>query len=842
MTANNIPSNDPSAILFLQSANKRCCAKRFTVKGGKVEVVDYDDEIRWNALVDRVDGIDGLGAVLQQAATAGDMIAIVGELIDETVREGIPRRMYGAGAALRPSSRRWLAIDIDKAFAEGETPKDRVAAVIRDRMPKCLHGVRCWYQLTSSYGVAAGFDEIRARLWYWLDEPVQTDALRQWAKQHHEVMDPSIYVAVQPIYIAFPRFKGVPDPVPGERFGFIDGPATEVRVVDMDLEEAKRAAARHSRAGQIVARKDVEPNEAQIRARIDAIGGQISKDSRHFHAEGIICELYGLGCDIPTIAEVAEEAMVRNGRDPRQGEIEELIARAARIDAEGRLKTNHLPLNSVLSETWEDQARREEEEGGETGEELLDKLSQAKAEPLTSANPDGLNAQLFLRIRYPEGGFIRWAEQDWEYTGRHWERLENKETLKHRVDQMGGVSLSEGKAKSCVAKIRGLCGKEKLELPGWISQQTSGSHAIVLRNGMLFVDDAIMEPKSALLPHTMDYFATYSLPFDYDPDARCPRWESCVEEWFKGDRQSMREFQKVFGYLLVPDNRYEKFFVFTDSNGRAGKGTAIRVLEWLLGDEAVGATSFSGFAKDFGLGSMLGKSVILFNEANAQAQADVPPPAIDRLKSITGNDRIEVERKGIDSVYARLKARIVMSCNRMPNFRDPSGALMKRMHLLEFKNTFFGREDDTLKQVGGPLFKELAGIFNWCLKGLEMLNYEDKRFIRPDAADEIFRQAGRIAAPMRAFAQDCLVSCAPAAGSVDKDTLYAVYVAWFTEQEGMQHPLPREKFAAEIRHLFPHRVESRPRAGESRSRRLHGILFSPEGEAIAKKHTFAKDA
>jgi P4 family phage/plasmid primase-like protien len=278
----------------------------------------------------------------------------------------------------------------------------------------------------------------------------------------------------------------------------------------------------------------------------------------------------------------------------------------------------------------------------------------------------------------------------------------------------------------------------------------------------------------------------------------------------------------------------------TDANGRAGKGTAVRVLEWLLGEDAVGATSFTGFAKDFGLGSLAGKSVALFNEANAQSAVDVPLPAIDRLKMITGNDMVEIERKGVDSIHMRLKLRLLMSCNRMPNFRDPSGALMKRMVLLEFKQTFYGREDETLKLVTGPLHAELPGIFNWAMRGLVMLLFHDKKFIRPDSSKESFEQLERISAPIKAFASDCLVACEHMSGEVDKDELYGVYCAWAVDKEGQQRPMGREKFFAEIRHIFPHRMESRKRIAhgrdESRKRIIYGLSFTEEGKSFIGCH------
>jgi len=288
----------------------------------------------------------------------------------------------------------------------------------------------------------------------------------------------------------------------------------------------------------------------------------------------------------------------------------------------------------------------------------------------------------------------------------------------------------------------------------------------------------------------------------------------------------------MFGYLLVPDNRYEKFFVLCDSVGRAGKGTAMQVLTWLLSEANIGATTFQGFAKDFGLASLAERTVCLFNEANAQHSKDVPPLAIDRLKAITGNDAIEIEQKNRDSIYMKMPTRFVISCNRVPKFRDPSGALMKRMHLLEFKQTFDGREVTNLKDVDGPLYKELSGILNWALAGLQMLHLEDKRFIAPAASKEVLSQMERSMAPVKAFFDDC-VQYHPKNGKdgVEKEQLFAVYRRWANDKEGMAFIMGREGFFTELRHLAPLRVERRARNGESgRKRFWFGLSLTEEGK------------
>lgn len=819
-------STDPEAIVFLKSATGRSCAKQFTAKG----VVGYDRETWWLPEVCKARNIGMLGKILDAHAERADCVAVVGALTDEqSTCTRIRRTLMGEHATLTHTKRQWLVLDLDGLPVPVTAAKDQLEIAWQTHIPDCLRGVTCWYQFTSSQGMK-GPDALHARMFFWLSEAVDTRVLRQWSKVH-KMLDPSVYIAHQPIYICRPQFdEGIADPVSGARSGTLQGVDDVVSVRDMDLDACVRIVERVAQVGTTIARLDIVPCLEQIDRAIGVINKQTSSQGRHDHAVGAVCELYGLGAEPQQIVEVVTDLILRQGREPDEGEIERMLKFAAEKSRATGLKSTNLPLDQVLGSAIIDDASQMHK-AGET-------VDEGKPQPLSNGLSDAANAVMYLNQRHPDGTFIRWAEQDWEYNGRCWERLENKEVLKARVDQAGGALLSQSKATNCTAKIRGLSLRERLTLPGWLTTGKKASHAVSLRNGMVFLEDVMLDAPSALLPHNKDYFCTYSLPFAYTPDAKCPTWEKCIDDWFLGDAASKRELQKMFGYLLVPDNRYEKFFILTDSQGRAGKGTAVQVLQWLLGGDAIAATTFQGLGNRFGLASLLTKSVCLLNEANAASRMDVPPQAIDRLKMITGNDPVEIEPKGRDSITQRVPVRFVMSCNRIPHFRDPSGALLKRMRLIEFKQTFTGREDTTLKDEEGPLHKELPGIFLWALEGLRILRYEDRDFFIVQSVKEAFKSVARVAAPMQAFVEDCLEmrSAAEKDSYVVKTDVRACYLKW-CEEEGI-HPLAKSKMCREVELICPHLLEFRP-CGKGRA--WTGARFTEQAYELMGLHTLEKE-
>jgi len=815
-----VSSAAPSSIISLRSVNGLPCAKSFVRKDKKIAVTGYGNESHWDAEVHEAHDLTSLAAVLDDLSHQTDRIVVCGRLLDESNREGIQRRLYGDGASLAPAERQWLAVDVDA----GELPwrqdtKPNPAEMLRwwwkEYLPKPLRSVSCWYQWTSGYGVGKPLNIIRARFWFWLDRPVHTEALRLWAKAQ-EFVDPAVFVACQPIYVARPIFGAdiTPPVADADRCGILRGLTAEASTEAMELATFERMQARCHAAGSTVRRADVVPNEGEIAAAIAKIESSVTTGARHHHMLGAVCELYALGADPVEIAEVCNELIRKQGREPQVNEVENALKYAEKKDREGALTVSKQPLCNILGADDTDAAvtpiaagteEPEDEDAEDDLEEDLERMNDLRSE--------NENAKVFLMTMAKAGGdVIRWAERDWFWTGKNWSPSENGEALAGRImatAEEHGAAMNATRVKNIGACVRLLRAREALSLPCWLGSEKTGSHAIVCQNGMVFVDDAIMDPHHCLQPHERDYFSTTLLPYDYDPDAKCPTWERCMREWFPEDAQSRREIQKMFGYLLVPDNQFEKFFVLTDRQGRAGKGTMVTALSWLIGEENADATSFSGLGKDFGLANAVGKSVILLNEANAQHDRDVPALAIDRIKMVTGGDRVEIEKKGVDSLTAKLSARFVMSCNRPPKLRDASGALLKRMHLIEFKQTFFGRENTRLKDRSGPLFRELSGILNWAIEGLKMLYFEDKGFIRPEASAEYFADMRRASAPIQAFTEDCMVLGSPAELSTPKEHIYKVYRAWCREAAGIDRPMTREAFFSELRQVLPHRVEVR---------------------------------
>lgn len=234
----------------------------------------------------------------------------------------------------------------------------------------------------------------------------------------------------------------------------------------------------------------------------------------------------------------------------------------------------------------------------------------------------------------------------------------------------------------------------------------------VVKNGMLSLEN-VRRPK--LLPHDPGFFCLSAANYQYAKAAICDQWKTFIDQlWPHGDG-SIETLQEWFGYCLLPDTSQQKILTIIGPP-RSGKSTIGRVLTELLGTTNVAAPSIRSLSGCFGLWGLLDKSLAIIPDATLPT----PCPALEELlKSISGEDAVDIQRKGMAPLTGiRLPTRLMMLANELPAFRDPSGALERRMLILKTHRSFLGKEDIRLTD---KLMEELPGILNWAIEGLKRL-------------------------------------------------------------------------------------------------------------------------
>lgn len=426
------------------------------------------------------------------------------------------------------------------------------------------------------------------------------------------------------------------------------------------------------------------------------------------------------------------------------------------------------------------------------------------------------SARAFLRDQCSSGGSTTvrfWCDQYWRWNGRVYVKLPGPELeamvlrwLEPRIEDVKPRHATE--LCKCLNAL--LLIPSDFRAPAFTDSDNSGERRdiIAFHNGLANIEDLLHGDNVSLRPHTPQWFSMSVLPFDFDPTASCPQWESFLRQVLV-DEDSIDLLQRWFGLLLTCDTSYQKLLLMVGPP-RAGKGTVARIMRHILGPDNVSTPTLGSLGGEFGLWPLLEKSVALLADAHLSRKADAAR-VLETIKSIVGEDTVVVNRKCLAQLdNVRLSIRFVVTVNELPHFSDASGALSARLCILPFPQSFFNKED---RSLGDRLQAEAAGIYNWALDGLRHLR-QQRRFNVPKSAAEMQENFRRLCSPVFAFVDDC---CELGEGlSVTVDVLYTEYRSWAKTNGHAE--ASKAVFGEHLRNAFPRIQRKRRRVNDATTR------------------------
>jgi putative DNA primase/helicase len=357
---------------------------------------------------------------------------------------------------------------------------------------------------------------------------------------------------------------------------------------------------------------------------------------------------------------------------------------------------------------------------------------------------------------------------------------------------------------------------ESTAQPGWLDDGEHPAGVIVsCSNGLLHV--ATRE----LHPHDPAFFNVTAVPFEYDPDALDPeRWEAFLEQLWGDDRDQVALLAEWFGYVVSGRTNLHKILLMVGPT-RGGKGAIGRVLGALIGPANVAAPTLSSLSGDFGCAPLIGKPLALIADARLNSRSS--SVVVERLLSISGEDTITVNRKYREQWTGKLPTRFMLISNELPQLGDASAAIAGRFITLLLTQTWLGREDPDLEPA---LHRELPGILNWALDGLERLT-SNGRFTVPESTRTAYVALQDLASPTRAFLRErCLTGPDHA---VPVETLWKAWRSW-AEDNGHGKGGTHQVFGRDLRAALPQLRVARTGGHESaeRVRRYVGVALLDE--------------
>ena len=362
---------------------------------------------------------------------------------------------------------------------------------------------------------------------------------------------------------------------------------------------------------------------------------------------------------------------------------------------------------------------------------------------------------------------------------------------------------------------------DELSPPCWIDGKDDNPPAeelLICKNGLLHM------PTRELSPLNAGFFSLNALTYDYDADAPQPEaFNSFLDDLVGDDQDAEDLLQEMFGYILSGASSLQKILMIIGPK-RSGKGTLGRVLVELVGPANVCSPRLESLGRQFGLQPMIGKILAYMSDVRLEGMAK-QQTIVENLLRVSGEDDVNVERKGKEDWFGRLAARFLMLSNMVPRIADPSGALSGRFTMLVLKNSFFGREDPNLTE---KLLAELPGIQLWALDGWDRLQ-KNGRFTVPASSAEELGLLERLTSPVLAFMDDkCTIE---ADAEVSVDDLFRNWKYW-RDGENRNYPGTKESFCRDVRAAVPDVKKIRKREGDDRRYFYRGIGLNNDNSVV----------
>jgi putative DNA primase/helicase len=279
------------------------------------------------------------------------------------------------------------------------------------------------------------------------------------------------------------------------------------------------------------------------------------------------------------------------------------------------------------------------------------------------------------------------------------------------------------------------------------------SFILNMKNGLLNVDT------EEFREHTPDYLSVVQMPVKYDPTADCPKFHKFRKEVMYQEDQDL--IQETFGSTLWKDYPTKKATLLV-GDGNNGKTTLIEVLKAMLGTQNVAARNLQELETNrFAKADLYGKLANLYADLS-----DAALKFVGVFKMLTGGDLITAEHKFQTSFSFINFAKLIFSCNTVPEVYEDTRAFFDRWNMVTFPSTFVDSDSvDTgqkIKRANKNLKNELktehelSGVLNWSIAGLKRLRANGWVFSGSRTAEEIRDEYIRKSSPIHAFVLDCL--------------------------------------------------------------------------------------
>lgn len=439
-----------------------------------------------------------------------------------------------------------------------------------------------------------------------------------------------------------------------------------------------------------------------------------------------------------------------------------------------------------------------------------------------------------LKFDHRRESWVVWRQHWWEYDATG-EAMENAKQIAHgrfinaaRIEDLGDrkeeatwaiASHSRPRLEAMLALSRSdrrMASKgDDWDADAWSLGVANG--IVDLRLGMLRQG----KPDDGMTMHTS---------VEFDPKAKCPRWEKFIEEVFGPDEDLRKFIKKALGYSLTGITSEQVWFLCW-GEGSNGKSTLLRVMEHILGDYhyTVGFQTFERQQNQqipSDVAKMVGKRFIAALETTESAKLNE-----GRIKALTGQDKMSARHLYGEFFEFVPVAKLWLAANHRPVVYDDSHAFWRRVRLIPFLRRFEGASAD--RNLEGQLKAEAPGILRWLVEGC--LEWQEQGLEPPAVVNAITQEYRDESDPIADFLeQSCDLG---PTFEVRASELWKAYADWADERKiDHKERLKSKTFYGKVHGKFNRRKNAIGRSYiglKLKTQAQLGMKFEQDNKAVA---------
>lgn len=244
---------------------------------------------------------------------------------------------------------------------------------------------------------------------------------------------------------------------------------------------------------------------------------------------------------------------------------------------------------------------------------------------------------------------------------------------------------------------------------------------VAFSNGVLTLQDGVLHPFSP------EYHVTYYHPYEYNPKARCVKWQNFLHEVLP-DKNARMTLQMYLGLGLIDrgtaynpcegkERAKVELCLILIGSGANGKSVIYNTAMGVFGRERISGVDYDELTAsgDEGMRARRLLRGALFNWSSDSDSRTFGRKRSGVFKRIVSSETVTDRKIGEDVKENDQMPYLIFNLNELPYPEDQSLGFIRRLQFISFDVTIPKSKQN--RQLSQELVAEYPGIFNWIVRG-----------------------------------------------------------------------------------------------------------------------------